>query len=130
MLLIKIKFNMFTVDHFSSYYINFGVSRRHKFFTELHKISCIMGWRLKIFEGVSVLLNYLNLYKIKYWYISFIMYGHIRNYVLSTNGFSTETIKSFYIFFFYVLKYSLSQTCINANVRNVEWRHFRFFLML
>ena len=38
MLSIKIKFNMFIVDHFSSYYINFGVSRRYSFFYRVQNI--------------------------------------------------------------------------------------------
>ena len=54
MLSIKLKFNKFIIDHFFSYYISFGVSRRYSFFTGVDKMSCIMVYKLKILEGVSV----------------------------------------------------------------------------
>ena len=38
---IKLKFDMFIVDHRSSYCINFGVSRRHSLFYRKHERSYI-----------------------------------------------------------------------------------------
>ena len=54
MLSIKIKFNLFILDHCSSCYINFGVSRRYSFLQV--KMWCITVYRLKILEGVSAFI--------------------------------------------------------------------------
>ena len=86
-------------------------------------MSYIPAYRLKIFEDVLVLLNYLNLHKVNVWYTSLNMY-----HVWSSLGIMYRTlivlllknIKLFYILrflfylFVYMLKYSLTQTCLNA----------------
>ena len=75
MFLIELKFDMLIVDHHSLYYINICVSRRYSFLQDIQNV-IHLRLRLKIFEGILVLLNYLHLYKINAWYIFFIMYGH------------------------------------------------------
>ena len=89
---------------------------------------------LKIFADVSVLLNYLNLYKINLWHIPFIIYGHHWKLCAQHLQFFCWKILNYFIYYFYIvykLKYSMSQACINAcqktNVQKVEWRHSRFF---
>ena len=88
MLSIKIKFNVFIVDHFSSYCINFGVSRRYGFFTGYTKYHVlratgIFTWiRTKFIWGVCLSLwmviigNYVHsVYSSfvgKYWVILYI----------------------------------------------------------
>ena len=44
----------------------------------MHKISYNTAYGLKIFVCVLVFLNYLKMYKINAWYLSYIMYGYYR----------------------------------------------------
>ena len=42
----------------------------------MQKMLHITAYGLKILKNILVFSNYLNLYKINEWYLSFIMYGH------------------------------------------------------
>ena len=73
MLSTKLKFDTCIVDHCSSYYINFNVSRIHSVFTGYTKYHTLCPIGSNYLFHYSI-VNLLNLYKIYIWYVFFIMY--------------------------------------------------------
>ena len=70
---INLKFNKFNEDHFFSYPINFGVSRRYSFFTGYTKYHALLSTGSKYLRAFQYLLQsvtklicsvYLSLYMV------------------------------------------------------------------
>ena len=72
-ILVKLKFDMYIAD--SSYYINFDLNRIYSSSTRYRKCHTLRPTGSKYLFRFSV-VNYLNLYKINVWYVSFIMCGY------------------------------------------------------
>ena len=110
---IKLKFDMCILNHrFCTILILMCVII---VFYSIHKMSYITAYRLKIFECVLALLNYLNVYKINVWYTSFIMYDYRWQCVQHLIFFLLENLKLFCMFlsfFVYMLKHSLIKFCL------------------
>ena len=128
MLLIKTKFNMFIVDHFSSCYINFVVSRRYNF---LQGTQNIMHYGLQaqnILRPFSIvkLLEFVQNLSVAYTFHYVWSSLEITCIAFIVLFFFLENLNYFmyYFYFVYKLKYLLPQICLNTwqqtNVRKVE----------